>query len=425
MGGLFLVFRKGPLPSLRPALLCAALLATLAACGGGGGDTGTTAAPAPAASPATPSGTTPAADYPAVRATFGTRLSPSQLPNYAAQPVPAYITRDLGGVTSDAQATLGRVLFYDRALSVDQSVSCASCHQQRLAFGDSAVASSGVLGGTTARHSMRLVNARFADEARFFWDERAATLEQQTTMPVRDHAEMGFSGLDGRPGMAELLQRLGGLAYYTELFTLAFGDATVTEPRLQQALGQFVRSLQAFDTRFDTGRALAGSDIAPFANFTAQENLGKQLFLTPPQFDATGLRIGGGLGCGGCHRAPEFAIDPASGNNGIIGTISGTGRDPTVTRAPTLRELFGPDGVEHGPMMHTGIITTVQAAIGHYGTINANPANTGLDARLKPGGLGQRLALAGAEVNAVIAFLKTLSGSSITTEERFSDPFPR
>jgi cytochrome c peroxidase len=406
--------RPAAWPSSLSAALLASLLATvLTACGGGSSGDG-----------ASTTGST-TASFPASARTFGSRLDPARPANYAAQPVPAYITRDLGAPESDAVAQLGRVLFHDRSLSVDGTVSCASCHQQRVAFSDTALASTGVAGGVTARHSMRLVNARFGAEPRFFWDERAATLEAQTTRPIQDHAEMGFSGQLGRPGLPDLLARLQALDYLNELFTLAYGDATVTEARLQRALGAFVRSIQSFDTRYDAGRAAVAGDAQAFPNFTAQENLGKQLFLTPPLLDASGVRIAGGLGCAGCHRPPEFAIDPASGNNGIIGTLAGNGRDLTVTRAPTLRDLLDPAGQPNGPMMHTGVIATLRAAIGHYGSINANPNNTGLDLRLAPGGVGQQLQLTATEVDAVAAFMRTLTGSAVYTDARWSDPFLR
>ena len=98
--------------------------------------------------------------------------------DYSNQPIPGYIQKDntpFNNTLTDEGATLGRVLFYDKQLSVDNTVSCASCHQQQFAFGDTAVVSQGV-NGTTGRHSVRLVNARFGDEVRFFWDERAASL---------------------------------------------------------------------------------------------------------------------------------------------------------------------------------------------------------------------------------------------------------
>jgi len=93
---------------------------------------------------------------------------------------------------------LGRVLFYDKNLSVNNTISCASCHKQEFAVGDTAVSSLGVDNGRTERHSMRLINTRYANEAKFFWNERAASLEAQVTMPIVDHLEMGFSGQTGR-----------------------------------------------------------------------------------------------------------------------------------------------------------------------------------------------------------------------------------
>ena len=137
-------------------------------------------------------------------------LDLTQLANYANQPVPTYITKNnttAGNAITDEGATLGRVLFHDKRLSRNDTVSCSSCHDQAHAFSDPAVASTGV-NGTTGRHAMRLINARFANEARFFWDERAATLESQTTQPVRDHVEMGFSGTLGDPDFAALTAKL-------------------------------------------------------------------------------------------------------------------------------------------------------------------------------------------------------------------------
>lgn len=362
--------------------------------------------------------------YPAVEAEFGSSVDLNNLANYANQTIPSYITKDNSALNpiSDKGATLGRVLFYDKKMSVSNTVSCSSCHKQEVAFGDNTVASTGV-NGTTGRHSMRLINTRFATESKFFWDERAASLEIQTTMPIKDHGEMGFSGANGDLSFNDLITKLSAVDYYKELFKFVYGSEEITETKIQFALAQFIRSIQSFDSKYDTGRASAPNDGAPFSNFTAQENQGKNLFLTPPTFNASGVRTGGGIGCAGCHRAPEFDIDPNTRNNGIIGTISGVGIDITNTRAPSLRNLVKVDGTTNGQMMHTGAITTLQAAIGHYGTINIAPGNTNLDPRLTPGGIGQQLNLTAAEVNSVIAFLRTLSGTEVYTNAKWSDPF--
>lgn len=364
--------------------------------------------------------------YAAITATFGSNINPESLYNYANQSVPSYITKDntAGNSITNKGATLGRVLFYDKNLSSNNTISCSSCHQQANAFSDTNIASTGV-NGTTGRHSMRLVNTRFANETKFFWDERAINLETQTTMPIKDHGEMGFSGTNGDQNFNDLITKLSNIEYYKELFTFVYGSEEITESKIQLALAQFIRSIQSFDSKYDLGRAQVANDGQPFPNFTPQENQGKNLFLSPPVFDATGNRTAGGLGCAGCHAAPEFDIDPNSRNNGIGGSING-GPDFTVTRAPSLRDLVKPDGITtNGPMMHTGVITTLQAAVGHYGNLtNAALNNTNLDPRLKPNGFGQQLHLNAQEINAVIAFLKTLSGNNLYTDVKWSNPFP-
>ena len=235
---------------------------------------------------------------------------------------------------------------------------------------------------------------------------------------------MGFSGTNGDEPFGSLIAKLNSISYYKELFKFVYGDEEVTENRMQLALAQFIRSIQSFDSKYDLGRAQVANDNQPFPNYSAQENQGKLLFLTPPVFDATGNRTSGGLGCAGCHAAPEFDINPNTRNNGFFGTINGTGIDITNTRAPSLRDLVKTDGTPNSPMMHTGVISTLQAAIGHYGTINLAPGNTNLDPRLRPNGFGQKLNLNAQEVNALIAFLKTLTGSNVYVDAKWSNPFP-
>jgi cytochrome c peroxidase len=361
-------------------------------------------------------------EYPAVSSQFAGKINLESLENYAAQPTPGYITKsNAGGINiNDAKATLGRVLFYDKNLSVNNTISCGSCHKQAFAFGDTAAFSAGVLGGSTGRHSMRLVNAKFANEMRFFWDERAPNLTQQTTQPIKDHAEMGFSGEGGRPAFTTLLTKLEGIDYYRELFNFVYKDTRVTEVRMQECLTQFILSMQSFDAKFDEGRRLVPNDGAPFPNFTAAENQGKQLFLAPPAFNPAGVRVGGGAGCQGCHRAPEFDIDPNSRNNGVI-AAKGGGTDITNTRSPSLRDLVNFEGRVNGPLMHTGFFRNLNTVIDHYNVISGDNAN--LDPRLRPAGRPQQLALNDTEKQALVAFLQTLSGRDIYTNVKWGNPF--
>ncbi len=367
--------------------------------------------------------TPPSIDYAIVAEVFEGRIDLENLDNYADQDIPDYIDKDNteGNVITDAGATLGRVLFYDKNLSVDNAISCSSCHKQAFAFSDDARASVGVA-GTTTRHSMRLVNTRFSDEVRFFWDERANTLEEQTTMPIQDHVEMGFSGQGGNPGFGDLANKLESIEYYEALFEFVYGDTEVTEDRVQQALAQFIRSIQSFDSKYDEGRNLVNNNIVNFSNFTADENAGKELFMQDAQFNISGERIGGGLGCDRCHRAPEFDITPNSRNNGVISTIAG-GPDVTITRSPSLRDLKNSSGQLNGAMMHDGSMNSINVVLTHYDQIRFI-GNNNLDPRLiANGNAPQNLMMTDQERTQVIAFMETLTGNDMYTNEKWSDPF--
>ena len=362
--------------------------------------------------------------FEAVKVNFGLNIDVNNLFNYANQIKPNYITKDNTGNNriTNAKATLGRVLFYDKKLSVNNTISCASCHKQEFAFSDTSVLSNGVLGGRTVRHAMRLVNARFGNEAKFFWDERAASLELQITQPIVNHDEMGFSGAAGRGNITTLLTKLQATNYYNELFKFVYGDVNVTQPRLQECLAQFVRSIQSFDSKYDAGRSQVNNDNVNFPNFTTLENQGKNLFLTRPNFDGNSNRTGGGLGCNGCHRAPEFDIDPNSRNNGFIAVANSTLTDITVTRSPSIRDLIRSNGNTNGRFMHSGGLRDLNAVLNHYNqgiVLNAN-----LDNRLRPNGrTAQKLNLTAAETNALIAFLRTLSGTNVYIDSKWSNPF--
>lgn len=362
--------------------------------------------------------------YPNVTKAFSGKIDLTKLLNYQNQAVPSYINKDNtnGNPITDKGATLGRVLFYDKNLSANNTIACSSCHKQSVAFGDDAIASKGI-NGTTTRHSMRLINSRFSNESKFFWNERAATLENQTSQPIQDHIEMGFSGTNGDANFTSLITKLQNIGYYKELFKFVYGSEEITETKIQLALAQFIRSIQSFDSKYDVGRATVNNENQNFSNFTAEENQGKNLFLTPPVFNATGNRTSGGLGCAGCHAAPEFSIDPNSRNNGIIGVLNGTGIDITNTKAPSLRDLLNGRGEPNGSMMHTGSLATLQNVIAHYGTITLAPGNTNLDQRLRPNGFGQKLNLTATETSALTAFIKTLTGNTVYTDAKWSSPF--
>ena len=309
-------------------------------------------------------------------------------------------------ITNDG-ATLGRVLFYDNNLSVNNTRSCASCHLAADGFSDPLEFSIGFEGGLTPRNSMGLANARFYENGRFFWDERAATLEDQTLQPIQDPIEMGMT-LDG------LVSKLQALDYYPSLFENAFGDSTITSDRISRALAQFVRSMVSYESKYDVGRAAAGNNNDNFSNFTNQENQGKQLFFSNR------------TNCSRCHETVIFVgdrprnngLDLVSTDNGE-GGVNGNANDNGKFKAPSLRNIE-----LTAPYMHDGRFATLEEVVEHYNSgVQAHP---NLDNRLRQGGNNgepRRLNLSNQEKAALVAFMKTLTDNEFITDEKYSNPF--
>jgi cytochrome c peroxidase len=304
-------------------------------------------------------------------------------------------------------ATLGRVLFYDRDLSLNRTTSCASCHIQALGFTDPARFSVGFDGRPTSKHSMRLANATFFEGETMFWDHRSSDLEDQVLQPVTDDVEMGFDAEAG--GLPALIARLENTHHYPRLFEWAFGSPEVTERGLRDALAQFVRSIVSADSRFDRALAASGGRRVPgpiqgLAGLDAQENLGLRLFTTGGP---------GGAGCDRCHRLPTFALDEDSRSNGL------DAGERVVFKSPSLKNV-----AVSGPYMHDGRFETLEDVIDHYDDgVQEGPA---LDRRLRgPDGEPLRLGLTPEEKAALVAFLRTLTDEELLTDARFTDPFDR
>ena len=337
--------------------------------------------------------------------------------NYANQNIPNHIINDPGLMAADNTpftnpitddgATLGRVLFYDKVLSKNKTISCASCHLQANGFSDPLVLSEGFNGGKTHRHGMGLVNARFYNNGRFFWDERAASLEEQVLLPIQDSVEMGLT-------LDTLVDRVSNQPYYPTLFTKAFGDGDVTTERISLALAQFVRSIMSFESRYDEGRAQTQNPGQPFPNFTAQENQGKNIFLNP--------NLGG---CAGCHTTEGF-IAPGPRNNGLDATNTADAGVGGVNNNPNQVGLFKVPSLKsielRAPYMHDGRFSTLDEVVEHYSTgVQDNP-NLSVPLR-QPNGTVKRLNLTQTQKDALVAFLKTLNDDGLTTDEKFSNPF--
>lgn len=377
-------------------------LAVLIACNKNSG----TVTPAPTPNPADP--VAAVLNLPATPFPYSTTVQPAYLnsPNIQGQ-----INTPPGNPITDNGATLGRVLFYDKNLSINNTISCASCHKQASGFSDPVAKSSGFNGGLTGRNSMSLIDAKYYPNGRFFWDQRAATLEEQTLMPIQDLVEMGMT----LPGLETKLRTL---AYYPPLFQKAFGDNNVTSARIAAALSQFVRAIISYQSKYDAGRstlpaAPAPPPNAPFPNFTLQENRGREVFLTPT--------LGG---CAACHGSETFTA-PEEKNNGLDLTTTDRGFG-AVTNNTALDAMFKVTTLRNveltAPYMHDGRFATLEQVVEHYSSGVRNHPNLSPQLRL-PNGMPKQANLSVQDKAALVAFLKTLTDNTIATEVKYSNPF--
>ncbi|MGH1365763.1 MAG: cytochrome-c peroxidase [Calditrichia bacterium] len=348
---------------------------------------------------------------------LSTPILPANIDNYASPELPAHIrvaeiqiTDNLpaNNPITDAGATLGRVLFYDRALSQNHTISCASCHVQENGFSDPRQFSVGFNGGETGRNSMGLSNSRFYSNGHFFWDQRAQTLEDQTLAPIQDAVEMGLT-------LSEMETRLSNLDYYPPLFRNAFGDETINSTRVAAALSQFIRSMISCEAPYDVGRATVNSPMDNFPNFTQQENLGKQIFFSQQ------------ANCSSCHSTDLFTtrepfnigLDRNGGDPGV-GGVTGNPQEIGLFKVGSLRNV-----AETAPYMHDGRFETLNRVVNHYNNgIEAHP-NLSEQLRNPASGAPRRLGLNRNERDALVAFLRTLSDNNFLSEEKFSNPFPQ
>lgn len=335
---------------------------------------------------------------------------------------------------SNAVPTLGRVLFYDRAMSVNNTISCASCHKQANAFADNVAFSRGFGNKRTLRNSMPIQNlggTRFFFETAsssffpnmpnpnagtLFWDGREKLLKDMVLRPIVNHVEMGITDMDA------LAEKLEQLPYYQSLFIDAFGDSDITKDHIATALNSFVVNIESRQTRFDK------SFFSPFSSeqppehaksnvLTKQEMLGAQLFIT--KYD-----------CNSCHQtqSPSGYLSPVAGvfanigldeeytDNGLSMVTKSSG-DAGKFKIPSLRNV-----ALTAPYMHDGRFETLEDVIDHYSeSIETHP---NLDRRLRgPDGKARQMNISPAEKTAIIAFLHTLTDQEMISDVRLSDPF--
>ncbi|MDX5481942.1 MAG: cytochrome-c peroxidase [Hymenobacteraceae bacterium] len=302
---------------------------------------------------------------------------------------------------------LGRHLFYDKRLSGNNTMSCASCHQQDKAFTDGKSLSFGINRLPTKRSSMSLANMLWFNK--FNWDGSASSLEEQARGPIEDPLELHQS-------MTDAVKKLQETELYPPMFEKAFGSSTITEEKLLKALAQFQRTLISAGSRYD--RYLQNKEM-----LTEDELEGMALFMTHPD-PSTNTRGGN---CGDCHGGTLLSLRTFH-NNGLdvefkdngLGDVTGRETDKGKFKAPSLRNI-----ALTAPYMHDGRFGTLEEVLDHYNehmqysSPNLDPLIT--EASNMPN--GRTLKLTEEEKRKIITFLHTLTDSTFINDKRFSDPF--
>ena len=288
---------------------------------------------------------------------------------------------------------LGARLFADTRLSVNNTQSCASCHDRAKAFADPRRFSVGAEGQIGKRNAMALFNLAWHEG--FFWDGRAKTLREQVLMPVQDKHEMNET-------LPRAVDKISGDASYKGAFQKAFGVEEITSERIAMALEQHLLSLTSQDSKFDRAARKVETLSEPEAR-------GLKLFVT--EFDpARGLR---GADCFHCHGGMLFT-NHAFHNNGLARAVDDVGRSAVTKvaadvgkfKTPSLRNI-----ALTAPYMHDGRFATLEEVVEHYdhGVVRSDTLDPNL-AKHPAQGLG----LTSAEKADLVAFLKTLTDTALT-----------
>ena len=320
----------------------------------------------------------------------------------------------------DSEFVLGRVLFYDQQLSVNNSISCGSCHKQVFAFADNVAFSNGFENRPTFRNSMAIQDlpggrgfflSDFFDSEKpsragmLFWDGRESNLSELVLKPIANHREMGVREMN------QLIEKLQSIDYYQTGFKNVFGSEDVSLERISLALTDFVTSIKSNNTKFD--QVLKGE-----AEFTASELHGRNLFIEKydcnscHQVQHTNGYISGGL-------FSNIGLDVVDEDIGL-GSSTGLKTDNGKFRIPSLRNV-----ALTAPYMHDGRFETLEEVIDHYSTgLNGNE---NLDIRLKNFMTDQPLFLniTESEKKSIVAFLNTLTDYTMISDPDLSNPFSK
>jgi cytochrome c peroxidase len=301
---------------------------------------------------------------------------------------------------------LGRMLFYEKALSRDNSQACASCHLQKHGFSDTATFSIGVKKLQGKRQAMAVFNMAWHSNE-FFWDGRAHLLRDQSLKPIQDELEMDET-------LDNVVSKLKANTNYKTQFRRAFGTEEITPLLMSKALEQFMNSIVSNNSKYD-------KYLAKQATLTAEEERGRFLFETEfnPSFPSAS-----GADCKHCHGGANFENDKYM-NNGLdndagitdIGRqkVTNNSADKGKFKVPSLRNV-----ALTAPYMHDGRFKTLEEVVDHYNLVkNSSTLDGSFLQQLPYGGLK----LSTSDKAALVAFLHTLTDNELANNPAYSSPF--
>ena len=344
-----------------------------------------------------------------------------RLPGYVPKPrVPA------DSSMSEVKFQLGRRLFYDVRLSVNETLSCSSCHQQSKAFADGRKVSIGATGELTPRNAPSLANVAW--NPTYTWANPAlVSLERQMEVPLFGEfpAEMGINDRN----RAEILTRLRSDPGYPDQFRAAFPDSLdpVNFSNIIRAIATFERGIVSFDSKYD--RYLQHRAV-----LSAAELRGKNLFFGEKgechhchgsfNFNDQVVYEGARVVETPFHNTGLYNIDRRGGypypNRGLF-EITGVAQDMGAFRAPSLRNV-----AVTGPYMHDGSIATLRQVLDFYaegGRVIKSGPNAG-DGRASPyrDSLTVGIKLTSRDKEDIVAFLRTLTDPTLIKSTRYAAP---
>jgi cytochrome c peroxidase len=332
--------------------------------------------------------------------------------------------------------TLGRVLFYDKALSFNNTISCGSCHFQDKGFADNVRFHKGVFGNSLQRNTMSITgNGSF-----MFWDGRSDNMKDLVLKPISNHSEMVQD-------LNAVVNKIKQIAYYKPLFEKAYNSDEINLEKIENALTAFCVSILPSNSKFDEGLKMQNLNGFSFSFVDSTTQL-----LTLNAIENKGLKLFFGKArCATCHHPDQggptygsfssssfanIGLDMVYKDNGL-GAISKLNIQNGVFKIPNLKNV-----ALTAPFMHDGRFNTLEEVVEHYNSgIKANPnlsfklfknfveePNFGFveDEHTIPStGIIEpvKLGLTIEEKAALVAFLKTFTDEKLARDIKFANPF--